>query len=156
MASLVEAPPSPNAGNAGASPAGGRILVAVDRQCSPALPVAANLARAGHGRLTVLACLKDASSLASYHPTAWALLNSPEESEGLLHRILRELPRDIPVTGHLRRTSVLRALLEEAREHSYDTLVIGDRDQRLRAHDWRSRKLLRCGWPGEVVVVPGC
>jgi Universal stress protein family len=138
-------------------PAARQVLVAVDRERSPLLSAAADLARRGHGRLTVLACLKGPPPLAWCDPHARALLDQgPAASERFLNRILQEVPRDVSVTGHLKASSVRRALAAETRDHEYDAVVIDDREQRRLARSWRSRPLMRRRRPVTAFVVPGC
>jgi nucleotide-binding universal stress UspA family protein len=111
-----------------------RILVAFDgsRHAQAALADAIELARVNRARLTVMAVVPDPNlwlGAAWEVPVDFGGLNESAEREyaAMLDRAVQSVPVDVPVTKLLKRGAAAVAILDEARDHRYDLIVMGSR-----------------------------
>jgi nucleotide-binding universal stress UspA family protein len=107
-----------------------RILVAVDRSAhaKQALAEAIDLARLMNARLTLMTVIPPRPVTGGYEGGYY----EPEESyeavwQETLDNAVVDVPADLPVTKLLKRGRPARRIVQEAREHNHDLIVVGSR-----------------------------
>jgi nucleotide-binding universal stress UspA family protein len=112
------------------------ILVSVDGSphAQRALGEAVDIARAGHGRLTILTAVGQppawaASSIAT-GAAALSALDLEREAVQIMREAVKHVPDDVPVTTMISRRPIRSALMKAAACGDYDLLVLGSRGRR--------------------------
>jgi nucleotide-binding universal stress UspA family protein len=115
------------------------ILVSVDGSdhAQRALDEAIDIARAGHGRLTLLTAVNPppawaASSIAT-GAAALSALDLEREAVQVMRQAVSRVPDDVPVTTLISRRPIRTALMKALACGEYDLLVMGSRGRRALA-----------------------
>lgn len=106
------------------------ILVAVDgsKEAKLALANAIDLAREHNARLTVLHVAAPPPAFARSTPAGALAISELEAShEPLLREAVATVPDDLPVTTILLKGGPAHAIVETAKEHNIDLIVMGSR-----------------------------
>jgi nucleotide-binding universal stress UspA family protein len=112
------------------------ILVSVDgsAHAERALGEAIDIARAGHGRLTLLTAVNRppawAASSVAASAAAVSALELEREAVNVMRRAVDRVPTDVPVTTLVSRQPVRTALAKAVRCGDFDLLVMGSRGRR--------------------------